>query len=460
MQELDVKIIISILVINISILFADDAILKSSGGNVFLDSSNSIEMAKEYVYIKMYRDNCKVYCKYWFVNHANSQTILVGFPDAGDFPDSGEPLNNFRIKVNGKSMDYNQKKEVDTEFEYFNMWYTWQTYFPANDTTIIENWYTSGLDRGYIDVGYKYLIGTGQSWKNKIGNGTIIFDLSEVASTNFVTFTTNNIDINITREFNKIIYSFNSYKPSLRNDKVSVWVMSYWDFLNEGFIKQYFKNNTSYTKETLRLMRNEIYARHGYIFKANDLNNYFKMQPWYKVNDKFTFSDLNEFEKKVIVLLKNMEDSMSSTNVAQNDSLNIFILPLEEGRVVKEFGNTRHPILKSVRFHPGIDISSAKGSNVHAIADGLVDSVGFSEGYGNKIIIKHMAGYISIYGHLDIILVKRGMTVRQKDIIGLVGSTGLATAPHLHFEIWKDDKSINPMQFYSGIPIDHLIHDK
>ena len=143
------KVIIIILLISISILSVDDGVLRSAGGNVFLDSSNAIEMAREFVYIKMFRDSCNVYCKFWFFNHAKAQDVLTGFPETSDIFEMGRPLRNFRIEINGKNVDSEQKQEIDEQYpDSPNTWYTWRTYFPANDTTIIENWYTSDLDQG------------------------------------------------------------------------------------------------------------------------------------------------------------------------------------------------------------------------------------------------------------------------------------------------------------------------
>ena len=98
-----------------------------------------------------------------------------------------------------------------------------------------------------------------------------------------------------------------------------------------------------------------------------------------------------------------------------------------------------------------MDFSATRGTPVYATGDGKVARAdNRASGYGNHIRIDHGFGYISLYAHLDKYNVKRGQKVKRGDIIGYVGNTGRSVASHLHYEIFKDKKKINPLNFYYG----------
>jgi murein DD-endopeptidase MepM/ murein hydrolase activator NlpD len=98
-------------------------------------------------------------------------------------------------------------------------------------------------------------------------------------------------------------------------------------------------------------------------------------------------------------------------------------------------------------FHPGVDISTPRGTKILSPADGVVVFVGRKRGYGNAIVVNHGYGVVTRYGHLDGPNVKNGQRVRRGDVIGFVGSTGRSTAPHLHYEVWVNDQLRNPIEF-------------
>ncbi|MHB9097744.1 MAG: peptidoglycan DD-metalloendopeptidase family protein [Syntrophales bacterium] len=132
--------------------------------------------------------------------------------------------------------------------------------------------------------------------------------------------------------------------------------------------------------------------------------------------------------------------------------------PLSFRYVSSRFSSGRyHPILKITRPHQGLDYAAATGTPVSAIGDGTVLFAGRRGGYGNLIILKHRNGYKTYYGHLSRIAkgVRNGAKVDQGSIIGYVGATGLATGPHLHYEVRVDDRPINPASIKAepGIPI-------
>jgi len=111
------------------------------------------------------------------------------------------------------------------------------------------------------------------------------------------------------------------------------------------------------------------------------------------------------------------------------------------------FGPRKDPFTGEGAFHPGLDISTRKDEPVLATAEGVVIKSGWSGDYGKQVEIAHSTGYMTVYGHLDEVLVKEGQRVRRGEKVGLVGSTGRSTGPHLHYEVRKDDRAVNPLEF-------------
>jgi murein DD-endopeptidase MepM/ murein hydrolase activator NlpD len=113
------------------------------------------------------------------------------------------------------------------------------------------------------------------------------------------------------------------------------------------------------------------------------------------------------------------------------------------------FGWRIHPIYKIRKFHEGMDFSAPVGTEIYATGDGVVTEVSFSfTGYGNKVVIDHGYGYETVYGHMSGFKVKQGQRVKRGDVIGFVGSTGLSTAPHVHYEVHHSGAVLNPINFY------------
>lgn len=118
------------------------------------------------------------------------------------------------------------------------------------------------------------------------------------------------------------------------------------------------------------------------------------------------------------------------------------------GKINNEFGFRRNPFGgRNYEFHAGIDIAGEKGDIVVAPGNGTVLRAGWQGGYGNFIEIDHGNGLTTRYGHLSRIEIQAGDTVQRGQVIGMVGSTGRSTGPHLHFEVRIDDKAINPRRF-------------
>jgi murein DD-endopeptidase MepM/ murein hydrolase activator NlpD len=120
--------------------------------------------------------------------------------------------------------------------------------------------------------------------------------------------------------------------------------------------------------------------------------------------------------------------------------------PVDAARVSSGFGMRRHPILGYTRIHPGIDFAAPKGTPVYAAGDGTVVEVRKAGGYGNWLKIRHQGGWETGYGHLSAYAkgLHPGEHVRQGEVVAYVGSTGLSTGPHLHYEVIMKGAKINP----------------
>jgi murein DD-endopeptidase MepM/ murein hydrolase activator NlpD len=146
---------------------------------------------------------------------------------------------------------------------------------------------------------------------------------------------------------------------------------------------------------------------------------------------------------EIVAFARNKEEFLSSLPAIQpiqNDDLK---------RTASGYGMRMHPIYKIRKFHKGMDFSAPTGSPVFATGDATVKSVKRSRrGYGYHIILDHGFSYQTLYAHLSKISVYRGQKVKRGEIIGLVGNTGTSTAPHLHYEVLKNGKHMNPIYFY------------
>ena len=122
--------------------------------------------------------------------------------------------------------------------------------------------------------------------------------------------------------------------------------------------------------------------------------------------------------------------------------------PLPNGKFRSGFGGRRHPILGYTRMHTGVDWSAPRGTPIIASGNGVVEKAGWAGGYGRQTIIKHANGYKTSYNHQNAFAkgIKEGARVRQGQVIGYVGSTGLSTGPHLHYELMVNGRKVDPMR--------------
>lgn len=119
------------------------------------------------------------------------------------------------------------------------------------------------------------------------------------------------------------------------------------------------------------------------------------------------------------------------------------------GRITSDFGTRESPHHGKMERHEGIDISAPRGTPIYASADGIVSFSGWGKGNGNMVIIEHGMGFMTIYAHNSKNLVIEGQKVKRGDKIALVGATGNATGSHLHYEVWLNNKPVNPFKYMS-----------
>jgi murein DD-endopeptidase MepM/ murein hydrolase activator NlpD len=165
--------------------------------------------------------------------------------------------------------------------------------------------------------------------------------------------------------------------------------------------------------------------------------------------------DLDVISKQIVIQAKSYEEVIE---MAKTKEKRLAARPAIQPVSIKEltrfgsaFGIRLHPILKIIKMHEGIDLTAPQGTPIFATADGVVLEAGPSgNGYGNKILIDHGFGYKTVYGHCHKIKVEIGQSVKRGDVIGTVGSTGLSTRPHLHYEVIVNGKKVNPINYYAN----------
>lgn len=156
---------------------------------------------------------------------------------------------------------------------------------------------------------------------------------------------------------------------------------------------------------------------------------------------------LDEWEeesRQIAAMLRAMEQTARGQARLARPFRGGFLRPVN-GPIVSGFGMRFHPILKVNRMHTGVDIAAPHGTPIKAAADGEVVFAGYRRGYGNTIIIDHGGGVATLYAHCSALAVGEGATVKQGQVIGYVGATGLATGPHLHFEVRRNGEPVNPL---------------
>jgi murein DD-endopeptidase MepM/ murein hydrolase activator NlpD len=155
-------------------------------------------------------------------------------------------------------------------------------------------------------------------------------------------------------------------------------------------------------------------------------------------------ADLEQDSRDITAMLRRMERTPEGRDRLATPLKGRLQRPVE-GRISSGFGYRIHPIYKVRKMHTGIDICASSGTPIHASADGVVVHAARWGGYGNCVILDHGGGLATLYAHCSSLAVSAGQKVKQGQTIGRVGSTGLSTGPHLHFEVRKDGTPVDPM---------------
>ena len=241
-----------------------------------------------------------------------------------------------------------------------------------------------------------------------------------------------------------------------------------------------FKNNESKLLAELEKMENENQELHKKFkevevaleeIKAKDQNVYrtiYDMRVSENIDsvnseiDNYTAEDIEKLIDKIEIESKSLDEVFRSAGVKDANLSSMPVLkPVADkyvSRLASGYGSRFHPILKVNKMHKGLDFAASTGTPIYATGDGSVKVSEFNSGYGNMVVLKHGNGYESLYAHMSRAKVRNGQKVKRGDVIGYVGSTGLSTGAHLHYEIHKNGEPVDPiMYFYNDVDPDDFI---
>ncbi|QTE24078.1 M23 family metallopeptidase [Polaribacter cellanae] len=208
----------------------------------------------------------------------------------------------------------------------------------------------------------------------------------------------------------------------------------------------------------------------------NIYRTYFEANPIPEEQRKAGFGGVNRYKhldgydnSKMITKITKDVDVLSKQMVVQSKSLDEIVALAKEKeemlasipaiqpvknedlkRMASGYGMRIHPILKYRKMHKGMDFTAPVGTPIYATGNGTVIRAQRSSSFGNVVYIDHGYGYKTIYAHMSKIKTRKGKKVKRGDLIGYVGNTGLSAAAHLHYEVHKNDRPVNPIYFYYG----------
>jgi murein DD-endopeptidase MepM/ murein hydrolase activator NlpD len=169
---------------------------------------------------------------------------------------------------------------------------------------------------------------------------------------------------------------------------------------------------------------------------------------------KSTAERLDLLSKRIYIQSKSFDDVIKMAKNKQQLINSIpAIMPINKKdlshAVTSGFGWRTHPIYKTPEFHPGMDFTAIQGTPIYSTGDGTVERAdNLAQGYGNHVVVNHGFGYQTLYAHMVKIACKVGQKVKRGQLLGYVGSTGLSTAPHVHYEVIKNGQKTNPINYY------------
>lgn len=163
-----------------------------------------------------------------------------------------------------------------------------------------------------------------------------------------------------------------------------------------------------------------------------------------------------QLENKVLALKLSFNKALitsqqNTTSTIHQHAINISNFPVKTGYISSRFGLRKDPIHGHSRLHKGLDIAARSGTFVYALGKGKVIFSGYKKGFGNVVEIQHGSSVISRYAHLDMSLIDVGREIDGSEILGVVGTTGRSTGPHLHLEVHFNGKAVNPEPYLSKV---------
>jgi murein DD-endopeptidase MepM/ murein hydrolase activator NlpD len=165
-----------------------------------------------------------------------------------------------------------------------------------------------------------------------------------------------------------------------------------------------------------------------------------------------TTKRLDQLEKRIYVQSKSFDDVY---NMAMQKELMLASIPAVQPvankdlkRMASGYGKRIHPVYKTEMMHWGMDFSATIGTEIYATGNGVVKIVKYQKGYGKHVVINHGYGYETYYAHMSKFNVRVGQKIKRGEVIGYIGNTGTSTAPHLHYEVHKNGKKLNPVNYY------------
>jgi murein DD-endopeptidase MepM/ murein hydrolase activator NlpD len=189
-------------------------------------------------------------------------------------------------------------------------------------------------------------------------------------------------------------------------------------------------------------------AGFGGVDRYSDLESYENSQLMIETSKK-----LDRLSKQMYVQSKSFDDIV---NMVKNKEVMLSSIPAIQPisnkdlkHVPSGYGWRTDPIYKTPDFHPGMDFTAGIGTKIYATGDGTIERADdLAQGYGNHVVINHGFGYKTLYGHMSKMLVRPGQKVKRGELIGLVGSTGRSTGPHVHYEVIKNGEKVNPVNYF------------
>lgn len=166
-----------------------------------------------------------------------------------------------------------------------------------------------------------------------------------------------------------------------------------------------------------------------------------------------TSKKLNELSKALYIQSKSYDDieKLAKNKLEMMASIPA-ILPISlknpRNHISSAFGYRMHPFYKTIRLHSGMDFSASIGTPIYATGDGKVVTVEIQKGYGKCIQINHGFSYTTLYAHLDDYNVRVGQKVKRGDVIGYLGNSGMSFGPHVHYEVRKNSRAVDPINYY------------